>query len=372
MNILTLNIGSSSIKYKAFDSMLTPIISGNITGIGTKLFSWPELPDCPEASNHIEALQSLATLIAAKGLKFDAICHRIVHGGAKFTKPCKIDANLIAELNKVANLAPLHNPIQIEAIKIAQTIFSDTAQYAFFDTAFHNTMPKSQKVIPISGFAEIQKYGFHGLNYAYINDLLTNKHKSPITAIICHLGNGASVCGIKNGNSYSTSMSMTPNAGLIMGTRSGDIDAGAIIYLLNSGLSVNDVDNLINKQSGLQALCGTSDMRQCEQLAIDGDAHASLALEAFAERVIFYIGGYLALLGQIDCLVFTGGIGENSALIRNKIIARLSHLNFLLDTKSNLNNAEVISSPTSNDIYIYKANEEKYMAEYILNRCYNK
>lgn len=356
MQILTLNIGSSSIKYKVFDENLVCVSSDSISGIGTNLCSWPDV------KNQTEAMQKLASELIGLGYAPDLICHRVVHGGNYFQAPVIIDQEVMNKIAELGDLAPLHNPIQHDAIKNAIAFFPAAKQIAFFDTAFHSSMPESQTLIPINYGSEIKRYGFHGLNYAYISEQLTYEFHKPVNAIICHLGNGASVCAIKNGKSYATSMGMTPNDGLIMGTRSGAIDSGVIAYLARTrNMSISEIDQVLNNKSGLFAIAGSSDMRECEELAIKGDFNAKKAIAAFTERVRFYIGGYSALVGDIDCLVFTGGIGENSSYIRNKILDNLS--GYYLDNKKNMaNHKGIISAENSNRVMIINANEEKYMA----------
>lgn len=357
MQILTLNIGSSSIKYKVFAQDLSCLCQGSVTGIGTKLCNWPEI------SNHQQAISSLGTKLTTEGYRPEIICHRVVHGGNHFTAPAIINQTVIEKILSLSNLAPLHNPIQLQAIEATNAIFADAKQIAFFDTAFHHTMPESQKLIPLNIGPEIKNYGFHGLNYAYVTEQLIYHFQRPVNAIICHLGNGASVCAIKQGKSYASSMGMTPNNGLIMGTRSGNIDSGVVAYLhTNYQMPIEKIDSILNNESGLFAIAGSSDMRECEEKAAKGDKQASLALKVFVERVRFYLGGYMMLLDEIDCIAFTGGIGENSSLIRSMILDNIDK--YQLDESKNMVNYKgLISQESSKPIFLIPANEEQFMAQ---------
>lgn len=363
MIILTLNIGSSSIKYKVFNHKLVVESAGNISGIATSMYSWPE-NNSVQIKDHISGLHELTKFLTKNNLKPDIICHRVVHGGNIFKGPTKINQHVISQIEKLAPLAPLHNPAQVQAIKIASKSFSEAKQLAFFDTAFHQTIPKEQYIIPLNVDKNIRNYGFHGLNYAYVTEQLSMKLNKPINAIICHLGNGASVCAVKNGISVATSMGMTPNSGLIMGTRSGNIDPGLIQYLNhNHNLTINEIDDILNKCSGISALSGSSDMREIEAKASKNDESSLLAIAVFVARVRFYLCGYMPLIQKPDCIVFTGGIGENSASIRSKILSDLEFLNISLNEEKNL--YHTMDNLAFNDkipVYIIKADEEGYMA----------
>ena len=368
MQILTLNIGSSSIKYQVFSESLKLILKGSITGIGTQTYAWPENNNlhCPD---HNSALTAISNFFGSKNIEPGIICHRVVHGGTSFSEPTLINNANLAEIAKLNPLAPLHNPSQHQAIVATMQQFPAARQIAFFDTAFHQSMPEHTSLIPLSLGPEIRNYGFHGLNYAYVVDELTWHFKKPVNAIIMHLGNGASICAVENNKSIATSMGMTPNSGLIMGTRSGSIDPGLFMYLHNNyQLDIAAIDQLLNKESGLKSIAGTSDMRELESKALDGDQKAQMAIKAFTSKVRFYLGGYQTLFSNLDCIVFTGGIGENSALIRKQILTGMEQQNIMLDDLKNQNQSEqLISQHGSIPVYVIKANEEKYMAKSAIN-----
>ena len=364
MQILVLNIGSSSIKYQVFAKDLSQILSGAITGIGTSVYSWPENKN-NICHDHSAAINALAVYLDNKQINPEVIAHRVVHGGNYFNGPTVIDNDVMTKIAQLDNLAPLHNPIQKQAIYLTLDKFPNAKQVAFFDTAFHQTIANTQKIIPINIDENIQNYGFHGINYDYIVSKLQAQYSKQVNTIILHLGNGASICAVKAGQSYATSMGMTPNSGLIMGTRSGNVDPGLFLYLHNNhNMDIVAIDKLLNQNSGLKALAGSSDMQELEALALANDPKAILAISAFVERIKFYLGGYLALLSEVDCIVFTGGIGENSSYIRSQIINNLINFNLKIDPIKNTSRKNsVISHENSIPILVIKANEELHMAK---------
>lgn len=344
MIILTLNAGSSSIKYKLFDSALgqKALISGQVDAIAQAHGSIKQTIQGKTSkqnlvfADHAEALNYVGNEIQKCGHLVALVAHRVVHGGISFSEPTRLDTSSLDILEALVPLAPLHNPANITGIKVAMERFQSAQHVAIFDTAFHQTMPKKAFTYAIDQDLakqhHIRKYGFHGTSHDYVSQKAADqlgKDRRDCQFISCHLGNGASICAIKNGQSIDTSMGMTPLAGLVMGTRSGDIDPGVLIYLQReAGLSANEVDTLLNKESGLQGLCGDSDMRTIESRIDQGDPTAKLALEIFVYRCQQVIGAYLTQLPNLDAILFTGGIGENAPVIRAAILEPMSHLGF--------------------------------------------
>jgi acetate kinase len=272
-----------------------------------------------------------------------AIGHRVVHGGERFTEPARIDADVIAAITELVPLAPLHNPAALMGIKGATRLAPNVPQVAVFDTAFHHTLPEHawRYALP-AGLSErhhIRRYGFHGISCRHVSRKAAAWLGAPIETlnlIVLHLGNGASITAIAGGRSVETSMGMTPLEGLVMGTRSGDLDPAIVPYLMeHEGLDHAAIDRLMNRASGLKALCGTNDMREILARSEAGDAQARLALDVFAHRARKYIGAYTAVLGRVDALVFTGGIGQHAAGARAAILRGLEPLGYRLDPARN-------------------------------------
>jgi acetate kinase len=269
--------------------------------------------------------------------------HRVVHGGERFSKTVVIDDEVVEVIRELIPYAPLHNPANLEGILVARRIFDRATQVAVFDTAFHQTMPARayRYAIPDALYREhgVRVYGFHGTSHLYVSKKAAewlDKPLSETTLITAHLGNGASMAAVKNGQSADTTMGFTPLPGLMMGTRSGDVDPAVIFYLANNlDLSLAEIDKLLNKQSGLLGIAGSSDVRDVIDKMVNGDDNARLAMEMYTYRIKKYIGAYLAALGQVDALVFTAGVGENSPLVRQMSCAGLEHLGIVLDEKKN-------------------------------------
>jgi len=325
MKILVLNAGSSSLKCKLFSMPEGKVLYEKVVqNIGEKN---------SKIATHHDALASLE--IAFDTL--DALGHRVVHGGEFFSKSVVIDDEVVSKLQKLIPLAPLHNPANIEGIVTAQKRVPNTPQIAVFDTAFHATLEKKAYMyaLPKELYDKhsIRRYGFHGTSHGYLTKeaaKLLHKNVEEVNLITLHLGNGASVCAVKNGKSIDTSMGFTPLEGLVMGTRSGDIDPAIVFYLENElGMSSAEVDTLLNKKSGLVGLCGENDVRTITQRE---DFDATLAIEIMVRRIQKYIGAYMVLLeGDVDAIIFSGGIGEHSEIIRemimnNKMLANLKKL----------------------------------------------
>ena len=312
-------------------------------------------------------------------IEFTSIGHRVVHGGEHFHEPVLITKSILEVIRQLSVLAPLHNPANITGIEECLDLFSHIPQIAVFDTAFHQTMPAYafRYAIPASWYTayHVRRYGFHGTSHAYIAKLAAARLKKLLTEtnlITLHLGNGASVAAIKNGISIDTSMGLTPLEGLIMGTRCGDIDP-AIPYYISyiTGEDSKAIDDQLNKDSGLKGICGVNDMREIQRLAASGNRNAQLAIDMYCYRIIKYIGAYYAVLQQVHALVFTAGIGENSALIRQKICAGLEGLDVYIDeeknTRANGDFSEIQADNSRFKVFVVRTNEELEIANQTLN-----
>ena len=351
MNILVINCGSSSIKGAVVDHESGKKLARlHIERVGetqptVKLDTDHPVP-CA-GKDHEEALtQCLPMLLdrLPKGAEIGGVGHRVVHGGDKFSDPTRIDEDVVAAIEALVPLAPLHNPANLAGIKAGRKALPDLDHVAVFDTAFHATLPARARLYGIdTELADkhgIRRYGFHGTSHAFVARRAAEFLEDDVTnlrLITCHLGNGASVCAIEYGRSVETSMGMTPLEGLVMGTRCGDVDPGVVLHILRAeGIGPDEVDELLNRKSGLKGLSGFSnDMRDIEERAANGDERARMALHVYAHRVRKYIGAYAAMLGGVDAIVFTAGIGENSAYIRHRVARRLEFLGARLDEERN-------------------------------------
>lgn len=313
MKIAVINSGSSSLKFKLFEMDREEVLkSVLIENIGEEGYRF---------KNHHEALESIDVDFST----FDAIGHRVVHGGELFNEATLIDKDVLKEIDKLSSLAPLHNPANVEGIVVASQKAKNIPQIAVFDTAFHSTMPKESYLYALNldmyEKHNIRRYGFHGTSHSFVTkkaSKILQKDINKLNLITLHLGNGASICAIQNGKSIDTSMGFTPLEGLIMGTRSGDIDPAIVFYMQRElGMSVDEVDKELNKKSGLLGICGDNDVRNIIE---SDDEKSKLALTMMIRRIQKYIGSYMAILGDIDAIVFTGGIGENSQYIRERIL----------------------------------------------------
>ncbi len=365
--VLVINSGSSSLKFAAIDSVSGDAVLsglGECFGLSDARMSWKfngekkEISIEGDDSHHKIAIGKLVGLTEELGLAQDivAVGHRIVHGGEKFTKTVRITEEVTQEIEKLADLAPLHNPAGAIGIRAAVEAFPSLPQFAVFDTAFHQTMPQRAFTGAIAkelytDFG-IRRYGFHGTSHYFVSREAAKMINKPIeesSFISVHLGNGASVCAINNGESVDTSMGFTPLSGLMMGTRCGDLDPGIIEYLLKKGWSQEKVFNSLNKASGFLGVSGlTSDARGILEAMEEGHEGAALAFQVFTYRVSKYIASYLAALDSFDGIIFTGGIGENSMPIRREILKNLKLLGFVEDVKGNedarFGNAGVIAT----------------------------
>jgi acetate kinase len=337
MKILVLNSGSSSIKCQYFIDQKS-IASAMVERIGEKesysevkyngekLTYSTSIPDQNHALTMIFTLLKESTALTSMDL-LDAIGHRVVHGGNKFDEPKLINKEVIDTIYALIPLAPLHNPANLEAIEVLYNKYPDLPQVAVFDTAFHQSMPQHAYLYPIpyklSKAAHIRRYGFHGTSHAYVAKeaaKMLNSDLETVNLITLHLGNGASATAVRSGKSIDTSMGMTPLEGLMMGTRSGDIDPAIIPYLVNSNeMTIDEIDRMLNKESGLKGICGTNDMREVIERAAQDDKQSTLAAEMYVYRIKKYIGAYTVALGHVDAIVFTGGIGEHAVKIREMV-----------------------------------------------------
>ncbi|MGW7196347.1 acetate kinase [Streptomyces chryseus] len=356
--ILVLNSGSSSVKYQLLDMRdSSRLAAGLVERIGeqTSRLVHSPLTDGGEKrertgpiADHEAALKAVAEELSRDGLGLDspelaAIGHRVVHGGLRFSAPTVITDEVIAEIERLVPVAPLHNPANITGIRTAQSLRPDLPQVAVFDTAFHTTMPESAARYAIdvetADAHRIRRYGFHGTSHAFVSRAtakLLGKDPSEVNVIVLHLGNGASATAVRGGACVDTSMGLTPLEGLVMGTRSGDIDPAVTFHLERvAGMSTDEIDVLLNKKSGLVGLCGDNDMREIRRRIDEGDQRALLAFEIYVHRLKKYIGAYYAVLGRVDAVVFTAGVGENAAPVRAAAIAGLEELGLVVDADLN-------------------------------------
>ena len=389
MKILVINCGSSSLKFQLIDSDSEKVIGkglcerigidGRISftpGDGDKITKDTAIPDHNRAiALVIEALTDPQTGVIKSLDEIGAVGHRIVHGGEKFTKSVIIDDDVIKAIEEVSDLAPLHNPANLIGIRACQSAMPGVPMVAVFDTAFHQTMPEEAFLygIPYSLYEKykIRRYGFHGTSHSYVSKKaaeMLGKDYSELKTIVCHLGNGASVSAVKNGKCVDTSMGLTPLEGLIMGTRSGDIDPSVVEFIMKKeGIDVAEAENLLNKKSGVLGLSGdvSSDFRDLEDGYFNGDEGCIRAITTFCYRVAKYVGAYAAAMDGVDCICFTAGVGENGPLVRDLICQRLGFLGVKLDKEANEvhGKEKVVSTPDSQvKVLVVPTNEELAIA----------
>jgi len=386
--VLVLNCGSSSLKFAIIDAQTgDDQISGlaECFGLEDSRIKWKINGEKHEAAlgaftAHREAVEFIVNKILAGqpelAAQIQAVGHRIVHGGEKFTRSVIIDEHVIKGIEECSSLAPLHNPAHLIGIRAAIASFPKLPQVAVFDTAFHQSMPERAYVyaLPYKLYREhgIRRYGMHGTSHLFVSREAAKMLNKPLaeTNVICaHLGNGASVTAVKGGKSVDTSMGLTPLEGLVMGTRCGDIDPSIIYHLVHQlGYTLEEVNNLMNKQSGLLGISElTNDCRGIEEGYADGHKGATLALEIFCYRLAKYIASYTVPLGRLDAVVFTGGIGENSELIREKVLNMLEIFNFHVDSERNkaarFGKKGIITQDNSTVAMVIPTNEEWVIAE---------
>ena len=359
MKVLVINAGSSSLKYQLMDTDTRTVLAKGLCeriGIDGRLTHKVPAKDLKlefeiAMPTHAEAIQSVldALTSAEHGVirsmsEIDAVGHRVVHGGEKFAASARIDADVMAALEECIPLAPLHNPANITGIKACQAVMPSTPMVAVFDTAFHQTMPARSYIyaLPYEYYEKdkVRRYGFHGTSHRYVSAraaALLGKPIEELKIITCHLGNGSSVSAIDGGKSVDTSMGFTPLAGVPMGTRSGDLDAGILEYLMNKyGMDIKEMLNVLNKKSGVLGISGvSSDFRDLEEAAKAGNDRAQLALDSFQYSVKKLVGAYAAAMGGVDAIVFTAGVGENDAVTRMAIASGLEFMGVKMDAEAN-------------------------------------
>ena len=366
MLVLVINSGSSSLKYQVRDTAQGELLAkGIIDRIGGDA-----VPD------HGAALEELSRRLpdVLGGRTIDAVGHRVVHGGERFSEPVLINNEIVRSIERLSPLAPLHNPASARGIRAVHDKWPEIPQVAVFDTAFHRTMPEQawRYALPNSLYRKygIRRYGFHGTSYGYVAPAaarLLGIDPGEFKAVIAHLGNGASVAAIQDGKSIDTSMGFTPLEGLVMGTRSGDVDPSILVFLQREGYDADSLDDLLNRESGLLALGGASDMRTLEEAAAAGDEAANRALDVASYRLAKYIGAYHVAVGGAQALVFTAGIGENGWEFREQTVNRLGALGIVLDRAANrerASGARLISTGDSAiPVLVVPTDEEEAIAE---------
>ena len=364
--ILVVNAGSSSLKYALVDPESgTHLLSGIIERIGL------DVPD------HATAFRMVSQALSeAEGMTPEAVGHRVVHGGEQFSAPALITADVMSAIEENTPLAPLHNPPALVGIRAAMAEFPDVPQVAVFDTAFHSTIPPVGSTYAIGREVarenRLRRYGFHGTSHQYVSvraaDFL-NRPLAELRIITLHLGNGASACAIDAGRSVDTSMGVTPLEGLVMGSRSGDLDPAIPVILGRLGWTADEIDSFLNKSSGLLGMCGASDLREAHRLAEAGDADADMARRVAARRIAKYVGAYASVLDGVDVIVFTAGIGEHDTWMREEACRTLGYLGVKLDSDVNLATSgpvsavDISASDSTVRVLVVPTDEEHAIAE---------
>ena len=390
MKVLVINCGSSSLKFQLIDAEKETVVAKGLCeriGIdgsvinytpegGDKIVNETPMPDHNRAIELvIEALTNAETGVVKDLSEISAVGHRVVHGGEKFTQSVVINDEVMKAIEECNDLAPLHNPANLIGIRACQKLMPQTPMVAVFDTAFHQTMPEEAYMyaLPYSYYEKykVRRYGFHGTSHAYVSARcaeILGKKREDMKIIVCHLGNGASVSAVKNGKCVDTSMGLTPLEGLIMGTRSGDLDPAVLEFIGNKeGKDFAGVMNVLNKESGVLGLSNglSSDFRDLEQDYTAGGAGGKRAIEAFVYRVVKYIGAYTAAMDGVDVICFTAGVGENSGFVREKIVERIGYLGITLDKDANGKRGEEIAISTADSmvkVMVIPTNEELAIA----------
>jgi acetate kinase len=337
--VLVLNSGSSSVKYRMFDGPAT-VAKGLVERIGET---------GGDAADHRAALERIMAETDLAGLT--AVGHRVVHGGPAFTAPTVIDDKVVADIEALVPLAPLHNPAALAGIEVARQLLPGVPQVAVFDTAFHATIPPEGVTWAIDAELaarwQLRRYGFHGTSHAYVSGrtaVLLGRPPEEINVITLHLGNGASACAVQGGRSVATSMGLSPQGGLVMGTRSGDVDPTVVFQLHRvAGMSFAEIEESLTRHAGLLGLTGENDLRAVLERRAAGDQAATLAFDVYCRRVREYVGAYLAVLGRVDAITFTAGVGENAPAVRAAALAGLEQLGITVDPARNRDGGPVIS-----------------------------
>jgi acetate kinase len=361
--VLVVNAGSSSVKYQVVsmpdETRLAHGVFDRVGELGSGV------------ATHDDAFAHLVSALP-EGIQIDTVGHRVVHGGTRFTQPTIITSDVIVQLEELSALAPLHNPTNIQGIRSAMRALPLATHVAVFDTAFFSTLPDEAATYALSKRLRddygIRRFGFHGTSHEYVSGELARLSSSPRRVITCHLGNGSSMAAIVDGSPIDTTMGFTPLPGLVMGTRSGDIDPAIIFHLLRSGMSAEEVEEELTKRAGLVGLTGSVDMRDIISRAESGDEDCELALHIWARRIGHYVGAYWALMGGLDALVLTGGIGENSAVLRQRIIERLDPIGVRLNPEKNsaVNGAgaQISSGDSDVSVWVIRTDEEIQIARH--------
>lgn len=388
MIVLVINCGSSSIKYQIFrQPAATVLASGLIECIGadnSRLIHKKNgeehtinfyIPDHEAGMKKLLEILTDPTVGVIQNITdIKAVGHRVVHGGEAYSKPVVIIDEVLKAIEACADLAPLHNPPNLVGINASSTALPGVPQVAVFDTAFHQSIPKEAYLyaLPYEYYTkyQIRRYGFHGTSHHYVTrkaaDVL-GKKESEINIITCHLGNGGSITAVKNGKSVDTSMGLTPLEGIVMGTRSGDIDPSIPWFLTQKGMTPDEINNVLNKKSGLMGISGISnDMRNLLEAADNGNSQARLAVDIFNYRIKKYVGSYMAVLGKVDAILFTGGIGENNSYIRASVLENMQALGVELDEEKNAVRSrearDVATDASSVRVLVIPTDEEGYIA----------
>lgn len=388
MKILVINCGSSSLKYQLFDMDKEEVlVKGLVERIGIdgsrlkqekgedEFIIEEDMKDHTQAVKHVfDALTDDENGVISDLSEIDAVGHRFVHGGEKITKSVVIDEDVKKAVKEYTKFAPLHNPANMMGLEACEKLLPNVKNVAVFDTAFHQSMPEENYLygIDYKYYEEqsVRKYGFHGTSHDFITQKtaeLLGKNQSEVNMISCHLGNGSSICAIKNGKSFDTTMGLTPLEGLVMGTRSGDLDPTVVTFLMDEyGYDTKQVSNVLNKESGVLGVSGiSSDFRDLEDAANEGNKRADIALKMFANRAKRYIAGYMAEVGNVEAIVFTGGIGENSITMREDIMKGFEQFGIKLDPEKNnvRGGAHLISTDDSKvKVFVVATDEELMIA----------
>ncbi|ASE56827.1 acetate kinase [Corynebacterium amycolatum] len=392
-HVLVLNSGSSSIKFQLVDpekdSTQPPYVSGLVERIGEEdgiinlKFSGQKIEITEPIADHASGLDRAFELMDEHGVgpesvDIAAVGHRVVHGGRLFSGPELITDEIVGMIRDLIPLAPLHNPANIVGIEESRKLLPDVPHVAVFDTGFFHTMPPAAALYPLNAEVaskfDIRRYGFHGTSHEFVSkqvpDLL-NKPAEEINQITLHLGNGASCAAIRGGQAVDTSMGLTPLAGLMMGTRTGDIDPGVIFHLYRNGMSIDEIDNLCNRQSGLKGVSGVNDFRVLQERMDDHDPDAWAAYQMYVHQLRRYIGSYMLILGRLDAITFTAGVGENHVGIRRDSMAELENFGIKIDDELNSqpnDGPRLISADDSKvKVFVVPTNEELAIARYAMS-----
>lgn len=381
-HVLVINAGSSSLKYSLIDAASgEAAASGVVERIGEQESIHRhhglqgEARTTQPIASHEDALRAAIDAFGKHGPSLDdleiaAVGHRVVHGGARFSDPVLIDDDLIAAVTELVPLAPLHNPANVEGMQVARRLFPELPQVAVFDTAFHQTLPEEAYTyaVPREWLTEhgVRRYGFHGTSHAFVSAeaaRLLERDPAEVNLIVLHLGNGCSATAVRGGKSVDTSMGLTPLEGLVMGTRSGDLDPAVHAYLAReAGQSLDEIDHQLNYESGLKGLAGENDFRELTRRQEAGDERAQLAFDVYCYRIKKYVGAYYAVLGKVDAIVFTAGVGQHAPAVRAASLAELEALGIRIDAERNNASSDEARSVSADDspvsVLVIPTNEE--------------